>query len=68
MPSTEMASDAKKTERLKAKKDALEACQSDWDLRNIKRAAGQFPCGKCKSANTTYFQMQTRSSDEPMTT
>lgn len=68
MPSTEMASDAKKAERLKAKKDALEACQSDWDLRNVQRATGQFPCGKCKSGNTTYFQLQTRSSDEPMTT
>lgn len=68
MQSSEMASDAKKRERQKAKKDALEACQSDWDLRNVKRAKGQFPCGKCRSDNTTYFQMQTRSSDEPMTT
>eukprot|EP01054_Gregarina_sp_Poly1_P006171 Gregarina_sp_Poly_1__6170@NODE_3265_length_1224_cov_138_324978_g2073_i0_p1_GENE_NODE_3265_length_1224_cov_138_324978_g2073_i0NODE_3265_length_1224_cov_138_324978_g2073_i0_p1_ORF_typecomplete_len308_score53_62TFIIS_M/PF07500_14/1_8e03TFIIS_M/PF07500_14/3e24TFIIS_C/PF01096_18/1_7e17Med26/PF08711_11/2_4e10Cytochrome_C7/PF14522_6/0_11DUF4189/PF13827_6/4_7e02DUF4189/PF13827_6/1Cytochrome_C554/PF13435_6/1_6e04Cytochrome_C554/PF13435_6/0_15_NODE_3265_length_1224_cov_138_324978_g2073_i01681091 len=68
MASTDMASDAKKRERQKAKKDALEACQSDWDLRNVKRAKGQFPCGKCRSENTTYFQMQTRSSDEPMTT
>lgn len=68
MASTDMASDAKKAERLKAKKESLEACQSDWDLRNLKRAEGQFPCGKCKTLNTTYFQMQTRSSDEPMTT
>ncbi|EZG55327.1 putative transcription elongation factor [Gregarina niphandrodes] len=68
MSSVEMASDAKKQERKKAQKDALEACQSDWDLRNVKRAKGQFPCGKCKSDNTTYVQMQTRSSDEPMTT
>jgi transcription elongation factor S-II len=29
---------------------------------------GMFKCGKCKSRKTTYFQMQTRSSDEPMTT
>jgi transcription elongation factor S-II len=63
-----MASDAKKRERTKTKRDALEACQSDWDVRNIKRAEGQFPCGKCHSSNTTYFQLQTRSSDEPMTT
>eukprot|EP00914_Ancora_sagittata_P000013 GHVO01000023.1.p1 GENE.GHVO01000023.1~~GHVO01000023.1.p1 ORF type:complete len:308 (+),score=46.88 GHVO01000023.1:316-1239(+) len=68
MTSVEMASDAKKRQRQKAKKNAIEACQSDWDLRNIKRAAGQFPCGKCKSQNTVYFQMQTRSADEPMTT
>jgi DNA-directed RNA polymerase subunit M/transcription elongation factor TFIIS len=27
-----------------------------------------FRCGKCKKNNCTYFQMQTRSADEPMTT
>jgi len=27
-----------------------------------------FTCGKCKQKNCTYFQMQTRSADEPMTT
>jgi len=29
---------------------------------------GMFKCGKCKSKKTTYYQMQTRSADEPMTT
>ena len=29
---------------------------------------GIFKCGKCKSIKTTYYQMQTRSADEPMTT
>ena len=29
---------------------------------------GMFKCGKCKSRKTTYYQMQTRSADEPMTT
>jgi DNA-directed RNA polymerase subunit M/transcription elongation factor TFIIS len=28
---------------------------------------GMFKCGKCKSVKTTYYQMQTRSADEPMT-
>lgn len=28
----------------------------------------QFKCGKCKQRKTKYFQMQTRSADEPMTT
>lgn len=28
----------------------------------------QFKCGKCKQRKTTYFQMQTRSADEPLTT
>jgi DNA-directed RNA polymerase subunit M/transcription elongation factor TFIIS len=30
--------------------------------------SGMFKCGKCKSTKTTYYQMQTRSADEPMTT
>ena len=29
---------------------------------------GMFVCNKCKSKKTTYYQMQTRSADEPMTT
>lgn len=34
-------------------------------LRGIE---GFFTCGKCKSKKTTYYQLQTRSADEPMTT
>ncbi len=29
---------------------------------------GMFTCGKCKSRKTKYYQLQTRSADEPMTT
>jgi transcription elongation factor S-II len=29
---------------------------------------GMFTCSKCKSDKTTYYQLQTRSADEPMTT
>ena len=29
---------------------------------------GMFKCGKCKSTKTRYYQLQTRSADEPMTT
>lgn len=29
---------------------------------------GMFTCNKCKSKKTVYYQMQTRSADEPMTT
>tara|TARA_Y100000816_G_C25824273_1_gene431226 strand:+ start:65 stop:559 length:495 start_codon:yes stop_codon:yes gene_type:complete len=29
---------------------------------------GLFKCEECKSKNTTYYQLQTRSADEPMTT
>jgi transcription elongation factor S-II len=29
---------------------------------------GMFKCGKCKSMKTSYYQLQTRSADEPMST
>ena len=32
------------------------------------KVKGLFRCGKCKSWDTTYYQAQTRSADEPMTT
>ncbi|KAI9183029.1 transcription elongation factor TFIIS [Blastocladiella emersonii ATCC 22665] len=35
---------------------------------NIKATTDQFRCGKCKKRKCSYFQMQTRSADEPMTT
>ncbi|KAJ2613649.1 transcription elongation factor TFIIS [Coemansia sp. RSA 1365] len=31
-------------------------------------ATDQFKCGRCKQRKCTYYQMQTRSADEPMTT
>ena len=34
----------------------------------IAAATDTFTCGKCKSNECTYYQMQTRSADEPMTT
>lgn len=40
--------------------EALKAKEEDY--------TGLFKCGKCKSVKTTYYQMQTRSADEPMTT
>jgi transcription elongation factor S-II len=35
--------------------------------KNVK-GTDMFKCGKCRERNCTYFQMQTRSADEPMTT
>ena len=32
-----------------------------------KKVCGLFTCEKCKSKETTYYEMQTRSADEPMT-
>lgn len=36
--------------------------------KNDQDTEGMFRCGKCKTYKTTYYQMQTRSADEPMTT
>jgi transcription elongation factor S-II len=65
----DMASQEWNDKRDQVRRSALEECQSDWALRhgNIS-VSGMFQCGKCKGTKTTYFQMQTRSSDEPMTT
>ncbi|SBS90459.1 transcription elongation factor s-II, putative [Plasmodium malariae] len=71
MNSQDMASDEKKNERKKCLQESLLACQSDWDVKNIllkKTRKGEFQCFKCKGYETVYHQLQTRSSDEPMTT
>ena len=51
---------------------ALKLCAHDLAMEAIRAKevdyVGQFKCGKCKSVKTNYYQMQTRSADEPMTT
>lgn len=65
----DMASEQKNDERRKQRKYAMEALDQNWALKNGQQpTTGMFTCGKCKGNKTTYFQMQTRSSDEPMTT
>jgi transcription elongation factor S-II len=61
----ELASDAKREEndRIREKK-LFDAAPSSVKLATT----DQFQCGKCKQRKTTYYQMQTRSADEPMTT
>ena len=34
----------------------------------IEASTDDFTCGKCRSTKCTYYQLQTRSADEPMTT
>lgn len=65
----EMASDSKRAERVQIRRESMEEVQSDWDLKHgALKISGLFQCGRCKGSKTTYYQMQTRSSDEPMTT
>lgn len=37
-------------------------------MKNKVNETSEFVCGRCKRNKTTYYQMQTRSADEPMTT
>ncbi len=37
-------------------------------IPKIEASTDDFTCGKCKSTKFTYYQLQTRSADEPMTT
>jgi transcription elongation factor S-II len=55
---------AKTVMSLKERDNKREQAKAQMDEDYV----GQFKCGKCKSVKTTYYQMQTRSADEPMTT
>ncbi|XP_047323687.1 transcription elongation factor TFIIS [Impatiens glandulifera] len=65
MSPEEMASDERQRETKQIKDKALFDCE-----RGLAQAAStdQFKCGRCGQRKTTYYQMQTRSADEPMTT
>lgn len=65
-PITELASKAVKQEREAEQKELWEARRTDLDMN--KGTTDAFRCGKCKQSKCTYYQMQTRSADEPMTT
>lgn len=61
----QMASDQRKQENEEIKKKALFECERG----NARQAStDQFKCGKCGQRKCTYYQLQTRSADEPMTT
>jgi len=65
MTPEELASDSRKEENAKIREHAL------WDAERgpqKKATTDQFQCGKCRQRKCTYYQMQTRSADEPMTT
>uniref|UniRef100_A0A7S4LG67 Transcription elongation factor n=1 Tax=Eutreptiella gymnastica TaxID=73025 RepID=A0A7S4LG67_9EUGL len=61
----EYAPEHLRLQRQKSKDFATEAAKAEW---GEKRISDTFKCGKCGQRKTTYFQMQTRSADEPMTT
>lgn len=65
MTSEEMANDEMKKLRERFVKEAI----NDAQLATVQGTKTDLlKCGKCKKRNCTYNQLQTRSSDEPMTT
>jgi DNA-directed RNA polymerase subunit M/transcription elongation factor TFIIS len=42
--------------------------RKEYLAKEMKNQDGFFTCNRCKSKKTTYYQLQTRSADEPMTT
>lgn len=65
MKPEEMASNELKKIREKFTKEAINDHQM---AQNEGTKTDMFQCGKCKSKECTYTQLQTRSADEPMTT
>ena len=64
MTPQEMASEQRKAEDKKLHEQNLLAAQG---AKQIKAMTDRFQCGKCKQRKVSYYQMQTRSADEPMT-
>lgn len=65
MSPQEMAPEALKKEIEKIHKQNLFDAQGAVEKRAI---SSSFTCGKCKQKKVSYYQLQTRSADEPLTT
>ncbi|CAK7343538.1 unnamed protein product [Dovyalis caffra] len=65
MSPEEMASEQRKRENNQIKEKALFDCERGGQAQ---ATTDQFKCGRCGQRKCTYYQMQTRSADEPMTT
>lgn len=64
MDSKDMASKAKNEERKELKNLSIELSKTP---KNVQVETGLFRCKRCKQNKCTYYEMQTRSADEPMT-
>jgi transcription elongation factor S-II len=66
MSSEELASDAKRADNDKIRAHMKRETERTQHISG--NVTDMFKCGKCKKRRCTYYQMQTRSADEPMTT
>ena len=53
---------------MEMERQIIEGMKMEYANNENKNYVGLFKCNRCKSKNTTYYQLQTRSADEPMTT
>ncbi|MBA0764494.1 hypothetical protein Gotri_013843, partial [Gossypium trilobum] len=65
MTPEEMASEQRQRENKEIKEKALSYCERD---AAPKATTDQFKCGRCGKRETSFYQMQTKSADEPRTT
>ncbi|CAI0423743.1 unnamed protein product [Linum tenue] len=65
MTPEEMASDQRQMENKQLRDKAMFECERGGPPQ---ATTDQFRCGRCGQKKCTYYQMQTRSADEPMTT
>ena len=68
MDPKEMQDDSQKKKQLEMEKNIVDAKRSDFMIANMKAKEGMYQWSKCKGKNTTFYEQQTRSADEPMTT
>ena len=62
-----MASNKRQSENILIQLKTLKRCVHDADEEE-KATTDMFQCSRCRKRKCTYYQMQTRSADEPMTT
>ncbi|XP_023874428.1 transcription elongation factor TFIIS [Quercus suber] len=67
MSAEEMASHKRQSENIQIQLKSLKRCLHDADEEE-KATTDMFQCSRCRERKCTYYQMQTRSADEPMTT
>ena len=67
MSAEEMASHKRQSENIQIQLKSLKRCMHDADEEE-KATTNMFQCSRCCERKCTYYQMQTRSADEPMTT
>jgi DNA-directed RNA polymerase subunit M/transcription elongation factor TFIIS len=62
----DMAPAEQKAKREKTIDDGFNADRNDWLSKNAVAVEGMYKC-ECGSSKTTFFQLQIRGADEPMT-